>query len=111
MRLLVCGLAVALLAVVAHATDGDSSTVTSTAIHVENAPAGSPGWLGIDKRDQSIEVYASAADALPGDSVAVHVSTPSTARYRLMVYPPRRGGGGGGRARPVVAGVCVGAPG
>jgi hypothetical protein len=99
MRLLVCGLAVALLAVVAHATDGDSSTVTSTAIHVENARAGSPGWLGIDNRDQSIEVYASAIDALPGDSVAVHVSTRSTARYRLMVY--RLGWYGGIGARLV----------
>jgi hypothetical protein len=37
MRLLVCGLAVALLAVAAHATNGDSSTVTKTAIQVENA--------------------------------------------------------------------------
>jgi hypothetical protein len=99
MRLLVCGLAVTLLAVAADAVNGDSSTVTPTAIQVENARAGSPGWLGVDNRHQSIEVYASATDALPGDSVDVHVSTRSTARYRLLVY--RLGWYGGTGARLV----------
>ena len=97
MRLLVCGLAVALLAVAAQATNGDSSTVTPTAIQVENARAGTPRWLGVDNRDQAIEVYASATDALPGDSVDVHVSTRLTARYRLLVY--RLGWYGGVGAR------------
>jgi hypothetical protein len=98
MRRLVCGLAVALVAIAAHAAGG-SSLVAPTAIQVENANAGSPGWLGTDNRDQSIEVYASATDALPGDSVDVHVSTRPAARYRLMVY--RLGWYGGIGARLV----------
>ena len=53
---------------------------------VENRRPGTPGWLGPEATGRAVEVYASATDALPGDSVGVHVSTVPAARYRLVVY-------------------------
>ena len=53
---------------------------------VENRRPGTPRWLGPEATGRAVEVYASATDALPGDSVGVHVSTVPAARYRLVVY-------------------------
>lgn len=53
---------------------------------LENQRPGTPGWLGSVATDRAIEVYAGSTDALPGDSVSVHVSTVPAARYRLVVY-------------------------
>jgi len=68
-------------------------------IQAENALPGTPGWLGPDARNGEAEVYASATDALPGDSVAIHVSTAPAAQYRVLVY--RLGWYGGVGARQV----------
>ena len=65
----------------------------------ENALPGTPGWLGRDASGRGAEVYASAIDALPGDTVAVHVSTEPAAMYRVIVY--RLGWYGGVGARQV----------
>lgn len=69
------------------------------AVVSENARAGTPGWLGAAATGRAAEVYASATDALPGDSVALHVSTAEGARYRVLVY--RLGWYGGTGARQV----------
>ena len=94
-RVVVGSLGVALIAVSIHT--GVSGSATSTAIQFENSRPGSPGWLGTDNRDQAIDVYASATDALPGDDVAIHVSTSADRPYRLLVY--RLGWYGGVGAR------------
>jgi hypothetical protein len=52
----------------------------------ENARAGTPGWLGPDATGRAAEVYASATDALPGETVALHVSTEPDSMYRVLVY-------------------------
>jgi hypothetical protein len=52
----------------------------------ENLRTGTAHWLGPITRDRSAEVYASATDALPGDTVALHVSTTPAAQYRVVVY-------------------------
>jgi N,N-dimethylformamidase beta subunit-like, C-terminal len=57
-----------------------------SAVAAENLRAGSPGWLGPPATDRAAEVYASAADVLPGATVGVHVSTSPVARYRILVY-------------------------
>jgi hypothetical protein len=66
---------------------------------LENARPGTPGWLGSDATGRAAEVYASAIDALPGDTVALHVSTEPNAMYRVIVY--RLGWYGGVGARQV----------
>ena len=80
----------------AHAV---ASAGRPTLIALENAKPGTPGWLGPAATGRAIEVYASATDALPGDSVDVHVSTSTPARYRVIVY--RLGWYGGVGAREV----------
>jgi hypothetical protein len=65
----------------------------------ENALPGTAGWLGPDATGRAAEVYASATDALPGDTVALHVSTEPGAMYRVLVY--RLGWYGGVGARQV----------
>jgi hypothetical protein len=65
----------------------------------ENTRAGTPGWLGPDATGRAAEVYASATDALPGDTVALHVSTQPNSMYRVLVY--RIGWYGGIGARQV----------
>jgi len=67
------------------------------AVRLENAKAGTPGWLGVDVRTRAVEVYASATDALPGDDVPLHVSTAPAASYRVLVYRLGWYGGAGGR--------------
>ena len=68
----------------------------------ENARPGTPDWLGPDATGRAAEVYASAIDALPGDTVALHVSTEPSAMYRVLVY--RLGWYGGVGARQV---ACI----
>nr|MBA3907530.1 hypothetical protein [Pseudonocardiales bacterium] len=70
-----------------------------TAITAENRLAGAHTWLGREATARAIEVYASATDAVPGDTVALHVSTGTPARYRVSVY--RLGWYGGWGARKV----------
>jgi len=65
----------------------------------ENAYPGTADWLGPLAPGSSAEVWASATDALPGDSVALHVSTVPAAPYRVVVY--RLGWYGGAGARRV----------
>ena len=56
-------------------------------IQVENRKPGAPaGWLRPAAGGRTIEGYASAVSALPGDSVPLHVSTVPAARYRVVVY-------------------------
>ena len=43
------------------------------AVVTENARPGTADWLGPAATGRAAEVYASATDALPGDSVDVHV--------------------------------------
>ncbi|MDX6427137.1 MAG: hypothetical protein QOD52_2542 [Gaiellaceae bacterium] len=69
------------------------------AVVTENAKAGTAGWLGPLATGRAAEVYASATDAMPGDSVALHVSTVGGASYRVLVY--RLGWYGGVGARQV----------
>jgi hypothetical protein len=76
----------------AHPGAGDVA-----AVRLENARAGTRGWLGVDNRTRAVEVYASATDALPGDDVPLHVSTAPVARYRVLVYRLGWYGGVGGR--------------
>ena len=52
----------------------------------ENAKPGTPGWLGPAATGRAAEVYAGATDALPGDSVSLHVSVADGAAYRVLVY-------------------------
>jgi hypothetical protein len=67
----------------------------------ENLRHGTPGWLGPQVTDRGVEVYASQTDALPGDRVALHVSTTPAATYRVLVY--RIGWYGGIGARRVAS--------
>ena len=69
------------------------------AVQIENSLQGTRGWLGPDARGRAAEVYASATDAIPGDQVALHVSTSPAASYRVLVY--RLGWYGGVGARQV----------
>jgi hypothetical protein len=69
------------------------------AVVTENAKTGTAGWLGPLATSRAAEVYASATDAMPGDSVALHVSTAGGASYRVLVY--RLGWYGGVGAREV----------
>jgi hypothetical protein len=56
-------------------------------IQAENRKPGAPaGWLRPPAGGRVIEGYASAVSALPGDAVALHVSTVPAARYRVVVY-------------------------
>jgi hypothetical protein len=68
-------------------------------IVLENERLGTAGWLGPLATGRAAEVYASATDAMPGASVAVHVSVLGGARYRVVVY--RLGWYGGIGARQV----------
>lgn len=77
-------------------------TGATGAVPVENLRAGTLGWLGVDDRSRAVEVYASATDALPGDDVALHVSTSPAARYRVLAY--RLGWYGGVAARLI---ACI----
>ena len=47
------------------------------AVVTENAKQGTADWLGAAATGRAAEVYASATDAMPGDSVALHISTAS----------------------------------
>lgn len=69
------------------------------AVVAENALPGTPGWLGPAATDRAIEIYASATDALPGDTVPLHVSVANGVAYRVLVY--RLGWYGGVGAREV----------
>jgi hypothetical protein len=57
-----------------------------TAVTAENRLAGARRWLGPEATAGAIEIYASATDAVPGDTVDLHVSTGTSARYRVAVY-------------------------
>jgi hypothetical protein len=111
MRWLVCGLTVVLLAFSAHAAARVRGEAADTAVQIENGKTGSLGWLGTDDRQQSIELYASATDALPGDDVDVHVSTRPAARYRLLVYRLGWYGGVGARLVSCSPGCRTASPG
>jgi hypothetical protein len=76
-----------------------SVTPVPPPVTLENARPGTAGWLGPLATGRAAEVYASATDALPGDSVALHISTVGGARYRVLVY--RLGWYGGVGARQV----------
>lgn len=65
----------------------------------ENLKPGTPGWFGVAATGRAAEVYAGATDAMPGDSVALHVSVADDATYRILVY--RLGWYGGVGARQV----------
>jgi hypothetical protein len=65
----------------------------------ENALPGTPDWNGALATRPAAEVYASATDALPGDTVGIHVSTAPAMPYRILVY--RLGWYGGAGARQV----------
>ena len=83
------------------------AVVDPSPVVLENARPGTPDWLGPDATDRAAEVYASAIDALPGDTVALHVSTQPNAMYRVLVY--RLGWYGGVGARQVAClPSCVG---
>jgi hypothetical protein len=69
------------------------------AVVTENALPGTPDWDGPLAPSPAADVYASATDALPGDQVALHVSTAPAAAYRVLVY--RLGWYGGVGAREV----------
>ncbi|HEY8644742.1 MAG TPA: N,N-dimethylformamidase beta subunit family domain-containing protein [Gaiellaceae bacterium] len=69
------------------------------AVVTENALPGTADWLGPAASGRAAEVYASATDAMPGDSVTLHVSTAGGASYRVLVY--RLGWYGGVGARQV----------
>lgn len=69
------------------------------AVVTENARPGTADWLGPLATGRAAEVYASATDAMPGDSVPLHVSTAAGASYRILVY--RLGWYGGLGAREV----------
>ncbi len=71
----------------------------SSPVVVENARPGTPGWEGAEATGRAVEVYASSTDALPGESVALHVSAQPAAMYRVLVY--RLGWYGGVGARQV----------
>jgi hypothetical protein len=79
-----CVVAVALLVGRAHAQPAALPHLNPVAL--ENLRPGTKGWLGPITRDRSAEVYASATDALPGGTVALHVSTTPAAQYRVVVY-------------------------
>ena len=68
-------------------------------VQAENRKQGTPGWLLPAANGRSIEGYAAAVSALPGDGVALHVSTVPAARYRVLVY--RLGWYGGVGARRI----------
>jgi hypothetical protein len=76
-----------------------TAVVTTPAVVLENARPGTAGWLGPSATGRAAEVYASAVDAMPGDSVALHASTAGGASYRTIVY--RLGWYGGVGARQV----------
>jgi hypothetical protein len=63
-----------------------ATPVAPPPVVAENAKPGTPGWFGADASGRAAEVYASATDALPGDVVALHVSTEPAATYRVLVY-------------------------
>ncbi len=65
----------------------------------ENARPGTPDWLGPQATGVAAEVFASQTDAVPGDQVALHVSTAPSMPYRVLVY--RLGWYGGVGARQV----------
>lgn len=62
------------------------ATVKLNQIARENLKQGTRGWLGPIVQDRGAEVYASATDALPGDTVSLYVSTTPAAQYRVVVY-------------------------
>ena len=78
--------AAALTALVLACVATAAQTPGRGAVALENARAGTPGWLGPQVTDRSAEVYASQTDAVPGDNVALHVSTTPAASYRVLVY-------------------------
>ena len=78
------------------------------AVVQENALPGTTGWLGPEVTGRGAEVYASATDAMPGDTVAVHVSTEPAAMYRIIVYRLGWYGGIGARQLACVP-TCSGA--
>ena len=55
-------------------------------VQLENRKPGTANWLPGAATGRSIEGYASAVSALPGDNVPLHVSTAPAARYRVVVY-------------------------
>ena len=75
------------------------ATPAPPTVVTENARPGTPGWLGPLAPRPAAEVYASVTDALPGDSVGLHVSTAPAMPYRVLVY--RLGWYGGVGARQV----------
>ena len=56
------------------------------AVVLENQRSGTSGWLGPVATGRAVELYAGSTDALPGDAIALHVSTVPAARYRVVVY-------------------------
>lgn len=65
---------------------GSSHSQPANPVAAENALPGTPGWLGPLASDRAAELYASVSDAVPGDTVDVHVSATPAAHYRLIVY-------------------------
>lgn len=83
--------AVAILVVLAGSAQavlaaGAPPAAKGNPIQVENRKPGIAGWLRPAATGHAIEGYASAVSALPGDSVALHVSTSPAAHYRVLVY-------------------------
>ena len=78
---------------------GPSVAAAEEPVVAENRRPGTPGWFGPEATGRAVEIYASSTDALPGDTVSLHVSTEPAAAYRVFVY--RLGWYGGVGARRV----------
>jgi hypothetical protein len=79
-------LAAGLLVVLAATASAGVSPRAAGPVALENHRPGTRGWLGPLATGRAIEVYSSASDAVPGDSVDVHVSATPSAHYRVLVY-------------------------
>jgi hypothetical protein len=70
-----------------HAVLPTTDFSTTSPIAVENQKPGTTAWMLDPKADlQSMQAYASAVSALPGQQVQVFVSSRQTMTYRLEVY-------------------------
>jgi hypothetical protein len=112
-RLTVAACVAAALSLVLGGMVAEPRVGRPVAVVGENAQPGARDWIGEPATGRAIEVYASATDALPGDRVAIHVSTEPAAAYRVLVY--RLGWYGGTGARlvtclPSCDGVDAGQP-
>ena len=79
--------AIVLLAMLSASSATAASTPAPNPIEVENAHPGTTAWAPRSPSSRKrIEGYISTVSALPGGSVAVHVSTNPAAPYRIEIY-------------------------